>query len=275
MRIGEAPATMAAMDVRIATLNLGGVSDGWFEGRREALVDQLAALGLDAVCLQEVASRGSPYPYDQVVDLSARLSLPFACFAPYGNPDEIRSRERGGVALVSRWPLCWVEVLNLPPGPLSPDARVAALATLAHPEGLLHLLGTHLSWPVDAYQAREAQVRHALERVRDLGWLRPGARFVVAGDLNGVEQEPALRHLSEGLVDVFRSAHPGDPGLTWTHANPLVWYDAPDRRVDYLFADPQATVVSAQVALDRPEAPASDHYAVFAHLRWGRADRVE
>lgn len=256
------------MDFRIATINLAGVSDGWFEGRREALVDQLADLQLDAVCLQEVASRGSPYPYDQVADLSARLALPFACFAPYGNPDEIRSRERGGVALLARWPFRWVEALQLPPGPVPPDARVAALGTLAHPAGLIHVLGTHLSWLLDAHQAREAQLRHALERVRDLGWDRPGARFVFAGDLNGVEGDPALRLLSERLVDAYRAAHPTAQGLTWTHANPLVWYDSPDRRVDYLFTDPGATVQAAEVTLNRLDAPASDHYAVFAHLRW-------
>jgi endonuclease/exonuclease/phosphatase family metal-dependent hydrolase len=265
---------MPAMDFRIATINLSGVSDGWFEGRREAMVAQLTALGLDALCLQEVASRGSPYPYDQVADLAARLSLPFACFAPYGNPDELRSRERGGIALLSRHPFRWVEVLQLPPGPVSPDARVAALATLAHPEGLIHLLGTHLSWPLDAHHAREVQLRHALERVRDLGWDRPGARFVLGGDLNGVEGEPALRLACECLIDVYRAAHPTAQGLTWAHANPLVWYDAPDRRVDYLFADRGAKVLSAEVALDRLDAPASDHYAVFAHLRWDGADRL-
>ncbi|HEY9897550.1 MAG TPA: endonuclease/exonuclease/phosphatase family protein [Pantanalinema sp.] len=262
------------MDIRIATINLAGVSDGWFEGRREAMVEQLAELGLDALCLQEVASRGSPYPYDQVADLAARLGLSFACFAPYGNPDEVRSRERGGVALIARWPFRWVEVLQLPPGSVSPDARVAALGTLAHPEGLVHLLGTHLSWPLDAHQTREDQVRHALDRVRDLGWDRPGARFVLAGDLNGVEGEPALRLVSERLIDAYRAAHPTLQGLTWTRANPLVWYDSPDRRVDYLFADRGATVLAAEVALDRAEAPASDHYAVFAHLRWDGADRV-
>lgn len=256
------------MDFRIATINLAGVSDGWFEGRREALVMQLAELAPDAVCLQEVASRGSPYPYDQVADLSERLGLEFASFAPYGNPDEIRSRERGGVALLARWAFRWVETLQLPPGPVLPDARVAALATLAHPDGLINLLGTHLTWPLDAHQTREAQVRHAIERIRDLGWERPGARFVLAGDLNGVEGEPALRLLRERMVDAYRALHPASQGLTWTHANPLVWYEAPDRRVDYLFVDPGAKVLSADVALNLLEAPASDHFAVFAHLRW-------
>ncbi|MNY21624.1 Endonuclease/Exonuclease/phosphatase family protein [compost metagenome] len=209
-----------------------------------------------------------------MADLAQRLSLSFACFSPYGNPDEVLSRERGGVALLARWPFLWVETLQLPPGPSAPDARVAALGTLAHPEGPIHLLGTHLSWPPDAQRTREAQVRHALERVRDLGWDRPGARFVLAGDLNGVEGEPGLRLLSQRLVDAYRAAHPTTPGLTWSHANPLVWYDSPDRRLDYLFADPAVTVRAAGVALDRLEAPASDHYAVFAHLSWEEGDRV-
>lgn len=256
------------MDVRLVTINLSGVSDGWFEGRRETLVTGLRALEVDLVCMQEVASRGSPYPYDQVQDLSGRLELPFACFSPYGNPEEIESRERGGVAILSRWPFRMVETLLLPPGRVAPDSRVAALVSLTHPRGELHVLCTHLSWPVEAHDVRAAQLRYCLERVRDLGWEAPGARFVLAADLNAVETESGLTLLGARLKDAYRTHHPDRPGLTWTHANPLVWYDAPDRRVDFLFVDRGADVVAAEVVLDDPECPASDHYGVFGHFRW-------
>lgn len=256
------------MDVRLVTINLSGVSDGWFEGRRETLVAGVRALEVDLVCMQEVASRGSPYPYDQVKDLSERLDLPFACFSPYGNPEEIESRERGGLSILSRWPFRMVETLPLPPGRVAPDARVAALVSLTHPHGDLRVLCTHLSWQPDAQDVRQEQVRYALARVRDLGWEAPGAHFVLAGDLNAVETEPCIALLGDRLADAYRLGRPDRLGLTWTHANPLVWYEAPDRRVDYLFADLGAQVVAAEVVLDDPDHPASDHYGVFGHLRW-------
>lgn len=256
------------MDVRLVTINLSGVSDGWFEGRRETLVTGLRALEVDLVCLQEVSSRGAPYPYDQVQDLSDRLELPFACFSPYGNPEEIVSRERGGIAILSRWPFRMVETLPLPPGRTAPDARVAALVSLTHPQGDLHVLTTHLSWPLDDHDIRLDQTRYLMARVRDLGWERAGARFVLAGDLNAVETEPCITLLTEHLADAYRHRHPDASGLTWSHDNPLVWYQAPDRRVDYLFADRRAEVVAADVVLTEPAFPASDHYGVFGHFRW-------
>lgn len=267
--MGAAPRyTGDMLDVRLLTINLSGVSDGWFEGRREALVSGLRALDVDLVCMQEVASRGSPYPYDQVQDLCERLELPFACFSPYGNPEEIESRERGGVAIVSRWPFRMVETLPLPSGRVGPDARVASLVSLTHPEGELHVLATHLSWPLDAEDVRLEQIRYALERVRDLGWDRPGARFILGGDLNAVESEASVGLVAASLQDAYRVRHPEQAGLTWTHANPLVWYDAPDRRVDYLFVDRMAEVLASEVVLCDPQAPASDHYGVFGHFRW-------
>lgn len=273
MRPAEVPGASAAytggmLDVRLVSINLSGVSDGWFEGRRATLVSGLRALEVDLICMQEVSSRGAPYPYDQVQDLSERLELPFACFSPYGNPEEIQSRERGGIAILSRWPFRMVETLPLPPGRIGPDARVAALVSLTHPSGELHVLTTHLSWPVEAHDVRLEQLQYAMARVRDLGWEAPGARFVLAGDLNAVDSEPGIALVASHLVDAFRHRHPDDPGLTWTHDNPLVWFEAPDRRVDYVFVDRAAEVLAADVVLTDPGCPASDHYGVFGHFRW-------
>lgn len=252
----------------MVTVNLSGVSDGWFEGRRDALVAGVRALQADVVCMQEVSSRGAPYPYDQVLDLSERLSLPYASFAPYGNPNEIKSRERGGLALLCRYPLRQNETLPLPPGPMPPDARVAVLGSVQHPRGDVQVVGLHLSWPLDAIEARAAQASYVVGRVRDLRWEVPGHRFVLAGDLNAVETEPAIALFRSYWQDVYRTKHPERAGLSWTHENPLVWYPAPDRRVDYIFADSSAEIVETDLALTDPVAPATDHYAVYAHLRW-------
>jgi endonuclease/exonuclease/phosphatase family metal-dependent hydrolase len=260
------------VELRLLTLNLTGTGCGWFEGRRAACVHGIRALAPDVVCLQEVSSRTTPYPYDQVQDLSERLDLPYSCFAPYGNPDEVVSQSWGGVAILARWPFWRTETLQLPPGPTPPDARVGLLAAIAHSEGPVHVLATHLSWPVPDHDTRDRQVAHALSRVRDLGWDRPGRRFVFAGDLNAVESEAAIARLREHLQDAYRVRHPDEPGLTWTHANPLVWYDSPDRRLDYLFVDTGSKVVGADVVLTDREIPVSDHYGLLATLRWSAGD---
>lgn len=256
------------MEARILTINLAGVSDGWFEGRRDTLVTGIRALAPDVVLGQEVASRGSPYPYDQVEDLLGRIELHYSCFSPYGNPAEIASRERGGLALLSRWPLRRVETLQLPAGATSPDARVATMAVLQPPDGFLHVVGLHLSWPPEQTTVRAAQVRHVLGRIHDLGWDRDRVPLVLGGDLNAEEREPAIALLAARYTDAFRHHHPDAPGTTWAHANPLVWHTAPDRRLDYLFCDEQAMVRDARLTFDDPRAPASDHYGVFTVLGW-------
>lgn len=256
------------MELSVLSFNLCGVEDGWFEGRRRVLVEGLLALRPDLICLQEVSSRGSPYPYDQVQDLADGAQMPYACFAPYGNPDEIRSRARGGIAMLSRWPFRMVETLQLPPGPQGTDARVAALGTLILPAGDVHAVCTHLSWQPDVGEARDAQVDHLLARVADLWLDQPGIRLVMAGDLNALENEPALRRLLGVMQDCYRAIHPDAPGHTWSHDNPLVWHPAPDRRLDYVLADLTAEVQDAELVFTDPRRPASDHYGVLARLRW-------
>lgn len=65
-----------------------------------------------------------------------------------------------------------------------------------------------------------------------------------------------------GYVDVFRTLHPSDPGLTLPTGSPQV-------RLDYLFAPAaHADKVSACTVVRAPAAQqASDHYPLFAEIR--------
>ena len=65
-----------------------------------------------------------------------------------------------------------------------------------------------------------------------------------------------------GYVDVFRTLHPSDPGLTLPTGSPQV-------RLDYLFAPAaHADKVSTCTVVRAPAAQqASDHYPLFAEIR--------
>lgn len=257
------------MELRILTLNLKGLESDWHGCRRPRLLNQLDGLELDVIALQEVAIRQDPF-YHQALDLGRARAMAASAYAPYGNPAEVRSPEQGGVALLSRWPLALVENRRLPPGLRHPDNRVALLATLITPTGPLNLAVTHLSWPPEEAPQRREQLDTILARARDYGWLEPGARFVLAGDLNAPPDDPGIAALSPSLLDAWHDAHPLADGHTWSHRNPLSGgYPLPSRRLDYLFVDPAARVHDARLVFDDADRGfVSDHFGLLATFRW-------
>jgi len=259
------------MRVRVVTLNLKGLTQGWFAERGEAVVRGLRALAPDVVCFQETTVRYEQRLYDQAAVIGAVLGLPVVAFSPYGNPIEMMSHEHGGIALVSRWPIRAVHGRRLPSGQMPPDARTALFATLMAPDGELHIATTHPSWRPDECELRLMQIGVLLDHLVRSGWCSPDARTIVAGDLNATEHEPGIRLLSDQLCDTFRARHPDAPGYTWTNENLLARENhAPDRRLDYIFCNRGATVLDARIALDRPDPVfPSDHSALFADIEWG------
>lgn len=255
--------------IRVMTLNLAGMEKGWFGGRAERLAAGLQPLQPDVLCLQEAGVRGGSDFHHQVSLIGDWLDLPYYVFSPYGNPEELISNEQGGVALLTRWPLCSVEERRLPPGKYPPDNRTAQMVSIQHPEGGLHIVNTHLSWRPDEQDTRMNQMVSILDRVQDEGWLHDDEHFVLMGDLNAADGEPVLEMLARRLVDAFRLLHPENPGYTWEPTNPYSGgYPSPSRRLDYIFVDRQATVSAAGRALHTTEWVASDHYAVWADLSW-------
>lgn len=254
------------------TLNLAGLEKEWFQGRAERLCAGLTPLRPDVLCLQEAGIRGGPDFHHQITLIGEWLDLPINIFIPYGNPEELYSKEQGGVALLTRWPLVSVEERRLPPGHHPPDNRVALLATLSHPDGPLHVANTHLSWRPDEADVRNAQLMSILDRALDEGWLHHDERFVILGDLNATEDEPVIDLLSRHMIDAYRLHHPHEPGYTWERTNPYSGgYPSPNRRLDYIFVGRGCRVVASGRALHTEEWVASDHYAVWADVSWEQA----
>ena len=278
----DAPGRPEREAVRFVTINVlhGGVASGLFgdgdqlERRLAILVDELRALGPDVIGVQEASTglgRGNT-----AQRLAAALGMEHAYAPALFGLTGVAAIDAGiatlmnfseGPAVLSRFPIVASEAHPLPRcgGPFDP--RVALHAAIETPAGLVGVWSTHLSW--GGCQSR-ALAELVMER-------RGALPSVVMGDLNAVEDMPAIAHLrASGFVDVFRMLHPDAPGST-------VWqrHDAPERtarrRVDFVFLVPgtrsAGRPIASRVVLDEPTRTAagatlwpSDHYGVLADV---------
>lgn len=102
------------------------------------------------------------------------------------------------------------------------------------------------------YRARQARrIRRVIERTE-----RP---LLVVGDFNSTRHQWAYRHIASGLQNAVTTAGTGWDA-TFPASFPLV-------RIDHVLAGPAWRVTAAHVP-SLPDAAASDHRPVVAHLRW-------
>ena len=265
--------------MRVMSWNLWWRYGPW-EQRREAIAATLAEAGPDVCGLQEVW--GGPAE-NQAAELAGRLGMHW-CWAVaatgHGRDGEERSL---GNAILSRWPITAQAQVSLPVGELAGEGRVAVHARIEAPGGVLPMFTTHLTYGLGRSGMRTAQARTLAAFVAEHA-AESAYPPVVTGDLNaepgsdevrllgGVLTAPAVPGLV--LLDAWRHADPGDPGLTWDRANPyLAATVVPDSRIDYILAGPPrrglGAVRSARLAGTHPVAGVwpSDHFAVVADLQ--------
>ena len=265
--------------VRVATLNLWGRHREW-DRRRSVLVEGFRQLRPDVVAFQEAVVGDG---YDQVGDL---LGPGFHVHHQAG-----READGSGLSVASRWPLGEVREESLhvthrvDPGDLS--GRVAVAEVLApDPLGRL-LLAHHKPSPWLGFEhERELQAVAAARLAEELVEERAPSHVVLAGDFDATPDSAGVRfwrglqslgELSVCYRDAWGSAHPGQPGHTFSPANPLVtggnWPLELGRRIDHVMvrcADrgPTLDVVSCERIFDEPVEGvwASDHFGVVAEL---------
>jgi len=260
------------MDLRVVTLNLQGVANGWFDGRAAAAFDGLRRLEPDVVCLQEVTivprREGM---YDQTRAASEAIGLEHVAFAAHGWPEQQATWRQDGLAVLARWPLQQVSSVRLPTAPSDPpDGRVALRCRVVHPETEFDVVNAHLAWRPEEEATRLLQAELILDLFTLRGLGRQGHHGVLAGDINAVETEPVVRRMCQSLRDAWRELHPDEPGYTWLRSNPYTeGWDMPDRRLDYVFVPPGAELRDVRLALDRPDPVwPSDHCAIVVDLHW-------
>ena len=209
----------------------------------------------DLILLQEVRNK------HHVIGLGQVLGLPYWHFAPY-------AKERGGVAILSRWPL----------GPAysffwdnSPQGKVALAAQVDSPVGRFWACSVHLDNPLKAKRLVSlwqkvlflwqefftATVRTQEAQELSAWLLGLGSEgIVLGGDFNSLPLAGADRHLRQYFSDAlsvdlqqyFTGTYWGGPH------NPIL------PRIDFIYYSPHWQVVDAQVIQQK----ASDHFPVFA-----------
>jgi endonuclease/exonuclease/phosphatase family metal-dependent hydrolase len=261
--------------IRVATINLWMRSGDW-PARRRVLREGLAALRPDVIGFQEV-DRGEAH------DSAAEI---------VGPGYELRHQQTGLLgdgncaAIASRWPIAGWHEVELQLTPRTADFPATTLiAEIDAPEPLLFV--NHLpSWKPQLERERELQTVAAVRRIEELVAER-GGHVVLAGDLDATPDAASIRFLrglqsldgeSAYYHDAWATAHPGEPGHTFTTANPLMEQESDvrvevDRRIDYIFvrADEQGPTLAVRRCELLFAAPvdgvwASDHFGLVADL---------
>jgi endonuclease/exonuclease/phosphatase family metal-dependent hydrolase len=260
--------------VRVAIQNLWGIRGDW-EARRAVLKAGFERLDPDLVAFVEAIKTDE---YDQVADLLGPDYHVFHARERHGNGD--------GASLASRWPLGELHELDLHVTARTADfACTTIVAEVLAPEPYTPLVfANHMpSWQLQFEHERELQ---AVVAARFLEELAGGfdVHVVLAGDLTADPDAAGVRFLTgrqslQGASvcyrDAWESAHPGEPGETYTSANALLpdW-DWPSKRLDYIFVrcglhgGPTLEIKACERIFDQPAGGvwASDHFGVTAEL---------
>ena len=243
--------TAAESPLRIMTYNVAGM----FVHDRTPLAVMLPQHP-DLVLLQEVRNTR------HVMGLGQALGLSYWRFAPY-------AKERGGVAILSRWPLGPAHMLFWDS---SPQGKVALAAQVDSPVGQFWACSVHLDNPLNAKKPslwqkvlllwqefftatlRTQQAQELSTWLLDLG----GEDVILGGDFNSMPLAGADRHLRQYLSDALSiSLQQYFTGTYWGPPhNPIL------PRIDFIYYASHWQVVEAQVIQQK----ASDHFPVLALL---------
>jgi endonuclease/exonuclease/phosphatase family metal-dependent hydrolase len=237
------------------------------EQRLDLVADAIRRQNVDIALLQEVPwnrQLGSGAAY-----LARRTGFNYLYLRANGNRHAIFFEE--GEAILSRFPLKDVSFVELQPQAGFFEHRVVLHATGITPWGDIDLFGTHLT--TGKQEINQAQVVSLQAFVQGTG----SATALVGGDFNARDNSPQIEMLAQEWQDVYRTANPGDPGLTCCIDDLGGGPQEPlEKRIDYLFlvrrGVPGVEVESARRLLDELVQTAggwlwaSDHVGVLGQL---------
>lgn len=242
--IGAAPAhagtsARPGRRLRVMTFNIhhGEGIDGVLD--LERIADVIRRANPDVVGLQEVDRHWSERSdrVDQARWLARRLGWEYAFGANLDEDPEQpgEPRRQYGTALLTRFRILSRENILLPRFPEGEQRGLLRVRTRA---GVF--CSTHLQH--DNAEERRAQAEAVVAELSD----SPGPTVVV-GDLNAVPGSPELQPLTDAYQDSWELVGNGD-GSTYPAEDP-------DRRIDYVLADPGLRPVAARVV----STESSDH----------------
>lgn len=269
--------------IRVLTFNLWQRYGDW-AARRAVLADGLRHLSPDVAGFAESIQTRD---YDQVGDL---LGPEF-----HLAHSKIRDPNGMGITMASRWPLQDVEEIDLNLTPRTagfPGAALAAQIDAPNPVGPFLFVNHFPNWQLNLEYERELQTV-AVARQIEARAAASHHEVILAGDMDADPESASIRFwcgrqslggISVCYRDAWESAHPTDPGATFTPENPLVcrqvvketrpFRDWPFRRIDYIFVRFGAhggsafDILNCERIFDRAVNGtwASDHYGLVADL---------
>jgi endonuclease/exonuclease/phosphatase family metal-dependent hydrolase len=253
--------------IRLATVNLLYYPQGdrWTE-RRPLVEGQLRVLAPDVIGLQEV---NRSIDQDHALAASAGPELDYRVVRASETIRDRYPRHWDGVVLLIRraaGEITFTETRRLT------HLRIVQAIGLRRPNGTtMTVANTHLHHP-DGPPGYVARLRQARMILAFLESLPETDATVLAGDLNGLPDEPSLTCLFDaGFRSATREAGMGDPGTFGSGLVAPTIYRGPKACIDYLLVRGFAGVVSAGLAFDQPAADdpglyPSDHLGLVADL---------
>lgn len=242
--------------IRIGSYNLHGVQDN-DPVRFSQIAKELSSFDLDLCAFQEVISgHGKEDTSGQVAHWMTEITG-FHYKTHFEECHLFHNKYPEGVSVMSRHELKEVRRidlnLELRDGLTPYMARFAVVAELIIYGRKVIFVSLHLDHHENP-QVRLAQLEK-LEKEMDQIWGDNAYYRVLAGDLNDVEDSPALSFLrARDYQDCYRTCHPQEGGNTFPTQNPYT-------RIDYLMVK-GGKILSTQLVLDNHEL--SDHLGLVA-----------
>jgi len=217
MTTNTTPST--AESLRVATLNLWGRSEPWPD-RRAVLTDGFRRLRPDVIAFQEAITIDG---YDQVADiLGSDYGIVHQSVGLIGDGN--------GIAVASRLPLGEVREVDLHLTERTADfpcATIIAEILVPEPIGPVLFVNHLPNWQLSFEYEREIQTVAVARAIEELA-PQLERHVIVAGDLDTAPDAASIRFwtgkqsldgMSVCYRDAWESAHPGEPGHTFTPEN--------------------------------------------------------
>jgi endonuclease/exonuclease/phosphatase family metal-dependent hydrolase len=255
------PLTLMSVNIRYGTANDG---DNPWDKRREFLVDVIREASPDVIGLQEAL-------HDQIVFLLDRL--PGYASIGVGRDDGKTAGEytailyRRATLRMKTQETFWFSDAPSVVASTSWGNRITRICTWARFDTRdghgLYVYNVHLD-----HQSQPSRERSAALLRERVAARAPKAPYVIMGDFNAGEKNPAVHAITAGSfgIDTFRVKHPeASPVGTFTG---FEFGRVDGEKIDYIFVSPDITVEDAAIVRTaRDGRYPSDHFPVTAAVR--------